>query len=135
MRLLLSIPALLSLAAPLSPTAVHAQRLSSLGSDWTLKVQAPPSALQPLPSAPSRPKVGDYRVEGTVIGGLLMGALGAWVGSESCHNQPTPVAPSSGTACTGTTLTVGFVGAVLGGGLGYLLGRVTPKYGPVVGEP
>jgi len=134
MRLLLVTLALVSFG-PVSASSLQAQRLSDLGSDWTFKVQSAPSEPAPRFLVVSRTKVGDYRFEGTVVGAVVLGALGGWIGSESCNNQPTPVASGAGSGCTGATLTVGFVGAVIGGGIGYLLGRGTPKYHPVASEP
>ena len=135
MRLRLVTFALVSLVGLVSASALQAQRLSELGSDWTFKVQSGLSERASRFLVLSRAKVGDYRFEGTVVGALVLGALGGWIGSESCNNQPTPVASGAGSGCTGATLTVGFVGAVIGGGIGYLLGRGMPKYHPVAGEP
>ncbi len=135
MRLHLVTFALVSLVGLVSASAPKAQRLSELGSDWTFKVQSGPSEPASRFLVVSRAKVGDYRFEGTVVGALVFGALGGWIGSESCNNQPTPVASGAGSGCAGATLTVGFVGAVIGGGIGYLLGRGTPKYHPVASEP
>jgi len=136
MRLLLMLFAVLCIAWTITPSASSAQRISSLGSDWTFNVQAPPSESQESSLlGPSRANVGDHRFERMLIGALLLGGFGAWVGSESCHNQPEPVATNGGSECAGATLTVGFVGAVIGGGIGYLLGRATPKYRPMPGQP
>jgi len=135
MRLLLVTLALVSLVGPVSASALQAQRLSELGSDWTFKVQSALSEPAPRLLVLSRAKVSDYRFEGTVVGALVLGAFGGWLGSESCNNQPTPVASGAGSGCTGATLTVGFVGAVIGGGIGYLLGRGIPKYRAVPSGP
>ncbi len=135
MRLRLVTFALVSLVGLVSASALQAQRPSELGSDWTFKVQSGLSERASRFLVLSRAKVGDYRFEGTVVGALVLGALGGWIGSESCNNQPTPVASGAGSGCAGAALTVGFVGAVIGGGIGYLLGRGTPKYHPVASEP
>jgi len=135
MRLRLVTFALVSLVGLVSASALQAQRLSELGSDWTFKVQSGLSERASRFLVLSRAKVGDYRFEGTVVGALVLGALSGWIGSESCNNQPTPVASGAGSGCAGAALTVGFVGAVIGGGIGYLLGRGTPKYHPVASEP
>jgi hypothetical protein len=72
---------------------------------------------------------GDYRYEGLAFGGLVFGALGAYLGSrnfESCALEP-------GGDCgndrnkLGDAIAVGLVGAAVGGGLGYLVGRFSPK--------
>ena len=73
----------------------------------------------------------DYRYEGLVMGGLAIGVFGAWVGSQltgSCPTEP-------GVGCTsdrvGNAVTLGLVGAAIGGGLGYLVGRLSSKAEPV----
>ncbi len=97
MRLLLMLFAVLCIAWTITPSALSAQRISSLGSDWTVNVQAPPSESQESSLlGPSRANVGDHRFERMLIGALLLGGFGAWVGSESCHNQPEPVATNGG---------------------------------------
>ena len=131
MKPLLTTPAcLLVLTGTITPTALYAQRLAAptpVGWAPSVHLTASHSQWRSSLTVP-RTKVGDYRIEGTVVGSLLLGAFGAWIGSASCQSQPTPVGGSAGPDCTGATLTVGFVGTVLGGGLGYLLGRGTPKY-------
>ncbi len=69
----------------------------------------------------------DYRLEGLVVGGLVFGAVGTWIGAEACHNQRQPIGASSGQSCTGDAVVVGLAGAAMGSGIGYLLGRLTPK--------
>jgi hypothetical protein len=71
--------------------------------------------------------LGDYRYEGLAIGGLTLAVLGAWVGSqisEACPAQP-------GVRCdsdkVGQAIALGLAGAAIGGGLGYLVGRLSPK--------
>jgi hypothetical protein len=73
----------------------------------------------------SRTSAGDYRFEGTVAGGLLLGAFGFWIGTQACRNEPVP-ASSGGSSCSAAP--VGLVGVALGSGLGYVLGRLTPKH-------
>jgi hypothetical protein len=117
MRAFLSVILFLTLfvSVPLS-----AQRLAP---DFaSLRVQAPSSET-------SRARFGDYRVEGAAFGAIFLGVLGAWLGREACQGQPTPITTGGGgRSCTGDALTVGLVGGVVGGGLGYLLGRLTPKH-------
>ncbi len=75
-----------------------------------------------------RERVGDYRVEGTVFGALFLGALGTWMGTEACKYQMEPLEPGAGGSSQCSGLTVGLAGAALGGGLGYVLGWIMPKY-------
>jgi hypothetical protein len=74
--------------------------------------------------------LGDYRYEGLALGGVALGSLGVWVGSQlsgACPLQP-------GVSChsdkTGNAIALGLVGAAVGGGLGYLVGRFSPKRPP-----
>jgi hypothetical protein len=106
------------------PARAAAQRLADLPTAW------PPGSV--LDSAPGRPlliKSGDYRLEGTVVGGVLLGAAGLWVGSIACGGAGIPEAPPP--SCTGRKLAVGAVGLAVGAGLGYLVGWALPKYRPV----
>jgi len=109
------------------PVGLSAQRLEHGGWEpWTptfrVSTNAPASA-----TASSRR---DYRLEGLVVGGLVLGAVGAWIGAEVCHSGPQPVSAGSGESCTGDALVIGLAGAAVGGGIGYLLGRLTPKRSP-----
>jgi hypothetical protein len=95
------------------------------------------AATVPQPSS-SRLHQDDYRYEGLIFGGAVLGVLGAWVGSRmSC---PSPLEP--GATCEtdriGNAVVLGLSGAAIGGGLGYLVGRLSPKReSPLVtsGEP
>jgi hypothetical protein len=70
----------------------------------------------------------DYRHEGLLIGGLVLGVAGAWAGSQisgGCSLSP-------GGGCynndrVGQAVALGLLGAVVGGGFGYLIGRLSPK--------
>jgi len=131
MKVLLStLACLLVITGAFTPSALCAQRLATpTPVDWAPSVPLTASNAQWHSSLTvPRTEVGDYRIEGMVMGSLLLGALGAWIGSASCHSQDTPVGAGAGPHCSGATLTVGFVGTVLGGTLGYLLGRGTAKY-------
>ena len=59
---------------------------------------------------------------GSIVGGLLLGALGYWVGYQSCNDQPQPVGPN-GSDCENDALVVGAVFGGVGVGLGYFVGR------------
>jgi hypothetical protein len=74
----------------------------------------------------------DYRYEGLLVGGVAFGAVGAWLGSritEACPTEP-------GVDCSpdrlGNAVALGLVGAAVGGGLGYLVGRLSSKPSPGV---
>jgi hypothetical protein len=73
----------------------------------------------------------DYRYEGLMIGGLALGALGAWVGSQLRDACPTEPGVGCDSESVGNAVTLGLVGAAIGGGLGYLVGRLSSKAEPV----
>lgn len=69
----------------------------------------------------------DYRYEGLAFGGIVLGAAGGWVGwnvSAACPTVP-------GAQCDpdrfGNAVAAGIAGAAIGGGLGYLIGRLSSK--------
>jgi hypothetical protein len=111
--------------------SLPAQRASPPFAQWTPSAEfAGPTATglpQPDSIAESR---GDYRYEGLAFGGLVFGALGAWLGSRDFAGA-CPLEP--GTPCGGNRdnlgngIAVGLVGAAVGGGVGYLVGRLSPK--------
>jgi hypothetical protein len=69
----------------------------------------------------------DYRYEGLLVGGLALGALGAWVGSQLRDACPTEAGVECDSDSVGNAVTLGLVGAAIGGGLGYLVGRLSSK--------
>ena len=119
-------PRLLALALAVSlaaPRAAPAQRLASPMKSWSPSIDAIAHGTTPVTvQATSR----DYRIEGTIVGGLLFGALGYWVGHEACKNQRQPTGPN-GSDCSTNGLVVGAVVGVVGAGLGYLVGRSVDK--------
>jgi hypothetical protein len=72
----------------------------------------------------------DYRTEGAIAGAVLLGALGVWVGWESCRSGGQPEGSAAGRGCTGNAVAVGLVSSVAGAGLGYLVGWMFPKARP-----
>lgn len=74
---------------------------------------------------------GDYRYEGLIFGGVTLGAVGAWVGSRLSEACIVPAVPGGGGRCgsdrLGNAVLTGLAGAALGAGLGYLVGRYSPK--------
>jgi hypothetical protein len=77
-----------------------------------------------------QPPKGDYRYEGLAFGGLVFGALGAYIGSRD-FSGGCPLQPGIGCGDEGSHLgraiVAGLAGAAVGGGLGYLVGRFSPK--------
>lgn len=112
--------ALLALVAVASSSASAQQMATPRFQAWApeqLPVTRAPLA-QPVPAVRR-----DYRYEGMLIGAVLFGALGAWIGTEACHSRPEPLGGAAGSQCTRDAFVVGGVGALVGAGLGYLLGR------------
>lgn len=77
----------------------------------------------------------DYRYEGLIFGGVALGVLGAWVGSQISAGCPLEAGNDCGTNEVGNAVALGLAGAALGGGLGYLVGRLSPKRPPPVIVP
>ena len=69
----------------------------------------------------------DYRYEGLLIGGLALGAAGAWIGSQIRDACPTEPGVECDSDRLGTAVALGLVGAAVGGGVGYLVGRLSAK--------
>jgi hypothetical protein len=97
-----------------------------------------PSATAPEPtkswgtSEGKSAALGDYRYEGLAFGGVVFGALGVWMGSQisgACALEPGVPCPSNKTE---QAVALGLVGAAVGGGLGYLVGRLSPKRPPPI---
>ena len=118
-------PRLLVLALVISvaaPTA-SAQRQAAPFTPWAFSVA---ETAQPQRAPVLEEGSRDHRVEGTVIGALLLGALGYWVGHEACTHQRQPTGPN-GRDCGSDGLVVGLVGGVVGAGVGYVVGRSTRR--------
>src|SRR5712691_3251454 len=127
MRSLPRLLGILVLSLLVTPLKLGAQRLT-VAPQFTVAQRdlAPVRVHLQRSIAGVRARTRDYRIEGTAIGALFLGAVGTWVGTEACRNRATPIGSGAGSSCHGVT--VGLVGAVLGGGVGYVLGRITPKY-------
>jgi hypothetical protein len=91
--------------------------------EWSLT----PDIGRPAAASGSR----DDRYEGLVVGGLAIGVFGAWVGSQITAACPLEPGIECGTDELGNVVALGLVGAAIGGGLGYLVGRLSPKAEPV----
>ena len=61
------------------------------------------------------------------MGGLALGALGAWIGSRITLGCPTEPGVRCDTDRLGDAVALGLVGMAVGGGVGYLVGRLSPK--------
>lgn len=109
----------LGLVVLLAPRALDAQRLAQLPSPWY--AHAPLEADRDRP-APIRS--GDYRVEGAVLGGVLLGAAGVLIGAFGCADPGINGSPRS---CGGAEVGAGALGFLAGAAVGYLVGRSVPK--------
>jgi hypothetical protein len=69
----------------------------------------------------------DYRYEGLLVGELSLGLAGAWAGSQISGPCLLAQGGSCGNDKVGTAVALGLLGAVVGGGVGYLVGRLSPK--------
>ena len=82
-----------------------------------------------IATAPPSQGVGDHRVTGAMMGGVLGGALGyvaSLSGGATCTTSyPAECFGDDGPSSALTTIG----GAAIGAGLGYLMGRSTPKAG------
>jgi hypothetical protein len=67
----------------------------------------------------------DYRWEGVVIGGVLLGAAGAFVASGFCNQGNQDIGADKG--CAGPTVLGFFFGATIGVVTGGLIGSAIPK--------
>lgn len=108
------------LVSILAPQVLAAQRLAPLPPTWRSY-----TPLSPERDRPPLIKSGDYRVEGTAVGGVLTGAAGALFGLVTCADPGTDGSPRS---CTGREWGGAAVGLVVGAVLGYFVGRSIPKY-------
>lgn len=111
--------------ALLLPVAVHAQRLEPLPVSFRASQQLQTS------NAPELMQRGNHGTEGALIGGVTLGVLGYWLAGKGCEIRayPTSSAASSFNTCnTGTKLVFAGATALVGAGLGYLIGTGYPKY-------
>lgn len=106
--------------------AQHIQRPFESWNDRVAPALTPGGTGAPLRTAVEVPRR-DYRYEGLFLGGLTLGAAGAWIGSQITEACPTEPGIECGSDRLGTALAVGLVGAAVGGGLGYLVGRLSAK--------
>src|SRR6266498_262018 len=103
-------PTLLCVVFLVTPICLQGQRLASAPArSWSPDLLRQ-SYRAPFPATPtlSSTKSGDYGITGFVVGAIALGALGAWVGLQSCNDQPTPIGAGGGQACAAPILTLGF---------------------------
>lgn len=124
--------ALATLLSALVAIPLSAQRAPAGFHHW----EAPAHALESnerLPSPPlswGRMPRRDYRYEGLLIGGVTFGTLGAVVGNGLTLGCPTVPGADCEPDRLGNAVTLGLIGAAIGGGLGYLVGWLSPKPNP-----
>ena len=106
-----------------APRGLAAQRLAEMPATW-----ASHSPLGIGRDQPPLVKSRDYRWEGTVLGGVIVGASGFLLGSLFCADPAANGIPKS---CGGAEVGIGAAGLVVGAGVGYLLGGSIPKHRPV----
>ena len=114
----------------MSRIAIQAVLLSTLGGGLAGQQIQPPFArwqAETLSVSAARLHQDDYRYEGLIFGGVALGVLGAWVGSQISGACPLGSGSSCGTDRVGNAVVLGLGGAAIGGGLGYLVGRLSPK--------
>lgn len=116
-------------------TAVVALPLSAQRHTEGFQPWAAPAHALEADETPASPSIAwgrvprrDYRYEGLLIGGLAFGTLGTVIGSGLSLGCPTvPGADCRDPDRLGNAVTLGLVGAAIGGGLGYLVGWLSPK--------
>ena len=118
----------------LSVTTLQAQQNPRGLEPWNVAdaalLAAPPNAA--LRSRAVEVPRQDYRYEGLALGGVAFGALGAWVGSQTTAACPTQPGVDCRPDRLGNALAVGLIGAGVGGGLGYVIGRLSSKPDPAL---
>jgi hypothetical protein len=77
--------------------------------------------------APEVVRQRDHRYEGLLVGGLVLGVAGAWAGSQISGGCALSPPDSCYNDRVGSAVALGLLGAAVGGGLGYLVGRLSPK--------
>ena len=122
MRRLAGIVSLLILGAPAS---LPAQQIRSVLEPWEPAASLFEASGLAQDTAPLPRR--DYRYEGMAFGGIVFGAAGAWLGWNVSHACPLVPGARCEPDRLGNAVAVGLAGAALGGGLGYLIGRLSSK--------
>ncbi len=107
--------------AATAPPILVGQRLGTRYPHWEARL-LPPTATAPrlFPEAP------DYRWEGLVVGGVVVGVFGAALGGGLCGYDDSASQPN----CLWPTIEGFMLGALIGGVTGGLLGSLIPKTPP-----
>jgi hypothetical protein len=122
----LPVMALLTLG---SVEVLPAQRLETRLVRWEPPQSALPTAWRMNQADTGLVRSRDYRYEGLAFGGIVFGAAGAWIGWNVSVACPTVPGASCEPDRLGNAAAAGLMGAALGGGLGYLIGRLSSKPG------
>ena len=72
----------------------------------------------------------DYGYEGLLIGGVPLGTFGFILGNGLTRSCPTVPEADCRSGGLGDAVTLGLIGATVGGSLGYLIGRLSSKPPP-----
>jgi uncharacterized membrane protein YeaQ/YmgE (transglycosylase-associated protein family) len=130
------LPVVAALLGSMVAVPLAAQHSPPAFERWETRTSAlgrPETSPRPQPSVVEVPRR-DYRHEGLLIGSVAFGTLGAVVGrglSPACTTEP---GGECGPDRLGNAVALGLVGAAIGGGLGYLVGRLSTKPSPVLGD-
>jgi hypothetical protein len=101
--------------AQLSASSVYLERSPTpLDPPWLAAVASDTTVRQIKPT---------HWKEGGLVGALVVGAFGVWLGSEICHN-----ADDVSESCTGAVIGGGLGGGILGFLIGALIGGQIPKH-------
>ena len=107
--------------------SLSAQQISPTFQRWEPVTSAHVSPFErPIQDTVSLPRR-DYRYEGLAFGGVVFGAAGGLLGWNVAQACPTVPGAQCDRDRLGNAIAVGLAGAALGGGLGYLVGRLTSK--------
>ena len=110
-------------------TSLAAQRAADGFQRWEYSGRVGADRLAGRSSSRNEPRR-DYRYEGLLIGGAGLGVFGAILGHGLNYSCPTVPGGDCNPDRLGRAVTLGLIGAAVGGGLGYLVGRLSPKPPP-----
>jgi len=111
-------------------TSLAAQRAVDGFQRWEYSDRVGPADHLAGPSYSRNEPRRDYRYEGLLIGGAGFGVFGAILGHGLTYACPTVPGADCSPDRLGNAVTLGLIGVAVGGGLGYLVGRISPKPPP-----